>query len=73
MKLPELLRIEDHLDVVDDGGDVLERSTLEHKSKHKSARSDCLSMHIFKVSWAIFHTAGRSVWISNTHFEGTIQ
>lgn len=31
MKLPELLWIEHQLDVVDDGGDVLERSALEHK------------------------------------------
>lgn len=52
MKLPELLWIEHQLDVIDNGGDVLEGSTLEHKKKHKSVWFDCLLMHIFKVSWA---------------------
>lgn len=55
MKLPELLWIEHQLDVIDDGGDVLECSTLEHKNKHKSLWLDCLLFNILKVSWAKLH------------------
>lgn len=36
MTLPELLWVEHQLDVIDDGGDVLERSPLEYRNKHKS-------------------------------------
>lgn len=63
MKLPELLWIEHQLDVIDNGGDVLERSTLEHEKKHKSARFDCTFLRcpgLNRVSWLIMIRSVRS-------------
>lgn len=36
MEVPELLWIKHQLDIIDDGGDVLQRSPLEHRNKNNS-------------------------------------
>lgn len=39
MEVPELLWIKHQLDIIDDGGDVLQRSPLEHRNKKQLIRS----------------------------------
>lgn len=68
MKLPELFRIKHQLDVIHDGGDVLERGTLEYKNKHKSVWLNCL---LFE-NWTCILATGLNFFLSVCYQQDSI-